>query len=449
MPAKYGKRVYASSSSDELLPLRTKEDGRGRLFASDLVEQRWESAWHDMPAYEMGDTTAHRSVIVHFRSDEEVEEFGRLVDVDMSDRTKVVWFSRDDGDRYSAGRERLWVGRKKLVPRYPIYIPSVGRWESLKTARSLDALGIPYSMVVEPAQYARYRRALGRGAKIFVLPEDYSRHNTGSIPARNWIWKHSVAAGDARHWVIDDNIFGFLRFNRNRRIAVSDGAIFRAAEDFTDRYENIALSGFQYENWTSRAERYGDMPPYYLNTRIYSCILVNNVLSHRWRGRYNEDTDLSLRVLKDGWCTVLFNAFLCQKTQTLSMKGGNTDTIYAADDKRLEFARSLEEQHPDVARVVWRYNRWHHEVDYSRFSRNRLIEKSEYYVSPDPEYGMEIARASRRSVGSQHRESTYGDQEGEAGAGDIPSGAGGREEGAVPTGDSSGDPRGPRRRVQR
>lgn len=57
------------------------------------------------------------------------------------------------------------------------------------------------------------------------------------------------------------------------------------------------------------------------------------------------------------------------------MKGGNTDTIYNTGDKRKEFAESLQRQHPDIVKVVWRYERWHHEVDYSKFKRNKLIKK--------------------------------------------------------------------------
>lgn len=54
------------------------------------------------------------------------------------------------------------------------------------------------------------------------------------------------------------------------------------------------------------------------------------------------------------------------------MKGGNTDTVYAETNDRKEFAESLKEQHPDVVDVVWRFNRWHHDVDYRRFRGNKL-----------------------------------------------------------------------------
>ena len=38
-------------------------------------------------------------------------------------------------------------------------------------------------------------------------------------------------------------------------------------------------------------------------------------------------------------------------------------------------ALSLQEQHPDIVKVVWKFNRWHHQVDYSKFKSNKLIRK--------------------------------------------------------------------------
>ena len=88
------------------------------------------------------------------------------------------------------------------------------------------------------------------------------------------------------------------------------------------------------------------IPPFTLNTRIYSMTLLRSELPYRWRGRYNEDTDLCLRALKDGWVTANFNAFLGDKATTMTMRGGNTDTVYNTGDHRREFAESLQRQHP-------------------------------------------------------------------------------------------------------
>ena len=35
-------------------------------------------------------------------------------------------------------------------------------------------------------------------------------------------------------------------------------------------------------------------------------------------------------------------------------------------------SQMLADMHPDVAKVVWRYGRWHHYVDYLPFKKNML-----------------------------------------------------------------------------
>ena len=129
------------------------------------------------------------------------------------------------------------------------------------------------------------------------------------------------------------------------------------------------MAGLNYQNFVPKRSA---LPPVYLNTRVYSMILLDNEADLRWRGRYNEDTALSLRFLKRGDCTILLNAFFGDKAQTQTMKGGNTEELYANTDNRREFAEALREQHPDVVRVVWKWNRWHHQVDYKPFRANRL-----------------------------------------------------------------------------
>ncbi len=272
--------------------------------------------------------------------------------------------------------------------RYPIYIPSKGRAQTAITPRVLQRMGIPYQLVVEDADADEYAAVFGRDA-LLVLP--FSNLGHGSIPARNWIWDHALAGGNDRHWVIDDNITLFRRLNLNRKIPVNSVGIFRAAEDFTDRYENVALSGFNYGTFAK--EREPNIPPFAFNTRVYSCILVNSSIPYRWRGRYNEDTDLCLRALKDGWCTVLFNAFLADKQATMTMSGGNTEHVYNNGDHRLAFAESLRDQHPDVVSVTWKFDRWHHSVDYGHFKRNtpRYREGVVPTMSID-EYGMVLRR---------------------------------------------------------
>lgn len=270
-----------------------------------------------------------------------------------------------------------------MNPQYPIYIISKGRWESRLTAKALEKMQVPYHIVIEPQEYNNYAQVINKD-KILVLP--FSNLGQGSIPARNWVWEHSLGRS-TRHWILDDNIDGFGRLTGNMKIHVGSGTILRAIEDFVDRYENIGMAGCEYDYFLPRKVK---VDPYRLNTRIYSNILIKNDLPHRWRGRYNEDTDLSLRVLKDGWCTVLFQAFIAYKIPTMMMSGGNTDVLYNQGDKRLEFAKSLKEQHPDVTEVVWRYGRWHHDVDYRRFQYNKLKLRADAVIPETDIYPMQI-----------------------------------------------------------
>ena len=213
-------------------------------------------------------------------------------------------------------------------PKYPVYIISKGRSDSMFTSRSLARMQVPHYIAIEPQDEELYEAALDNfGIRPFVtlLVAPFSNHGDGPGRARNWCWDHSIELGATSHWVMDDNIQDFYRLHRNERIRVESGVIFKAAEDFVDRYENVPISGFQYRFFCAPNQKY---PAYVKNTRIYSTLLIRNDCKHRWRGRYNEDTDICLRVLKDGDCTIQFNAFLQGKVATQTLKGGNTAEFY-------------------------------------------------------------------------------------------------------------------------
>jgi hypothetical protein len=279
-----------------------------------------------------------------------------------------------------------------MQPTYPIYIISKGRWESRYTSKALEKMNVSYKIVIEKQEYDEYAKVID-ASKILVLP--FSNLGQGGIPARNWVWEHAKASGAKRHWIMDDNIKCFRRLNNGKRLQVADGTIFRVSEEFTDRYENVGMSGLNYTFFVVDKNR----KPITINTRIYSCILLLNSLPYRWRGRYNEDTDLSLRILKDGWCTILFNAFMCDKMRTMVMKGGNTDILYKQDqafDGRLEMAKSLQKQHPDVTTIVWKWGRWQHSVDYTSFRTNKLIRRKDLVIKDKiNNYGMELKKLSK------------------------------------------------------
>lgn len=272
--------------------------------------------------------------------------------------------SYDVSDFQEMGKEPT-----SLFPSYPIYIISKGRWEKTKTADSLDKLGIDYKVVIEPCEFTKYASRF-KETQLLLLPFD--NLGFGSVPARNWVLDHAkTASPHGRHWILDDNISGFGYQKYGRRInSPRNGNFFGYCESYVDRFDNITMAGIRYRFHHNYVKA-----PLLNNTRIYSCILLANDSKHRWRGKYNEDTDLSLRILKGGDCTTLFTWCYCNKASTQTMKGGNTDLLYAETDNRLEFAQSLADQHPDVVNVTRKFGRWHHNVNYKPFKGNALTQR--------------------------------------------------------------------------
>ena len=283
------------------------------------------------------------------------------------------------------------------VNRYPIYIVSKGRWESRYTSKALEKMRVPYYIVVDAEEYDDYCSVIDEH-KVLVMDKqaeiDYETCDdlglskpVGPGAKRNWCWQHAIGLGAKRHWVMDDNISSFMRLHNNFHHRVWTPAPFRALEDFVDRYENVAMAGFNYDFFCQSKLVH---PPYRKNTRIYSCNLIDNAVPYKWRGRYNEDTILSLDMLKDNLCTIQFNAFNQEKAGTNIMKGGNTDAFYK-DEGTLPKSQMLAEVHPDVAKVVWRYSRWHHHVNYNPFKSIPLIKKKDVTIPQGfNNYGMKL-----------------------------------------------------------
>lgn len=273
--------------------------------------------------------------------------------------------------------ERVICGMSSALDA-PVYIPSRGRWRWNHTHRALTAMRVPHFVIVEDDEREAYTPTLSPFATLLILPtrfqDEYdpcddlgTSKRLGSGPARNFAWSHATERGHGWHWIVDDNIRCWERLHRNQKIRFGDRSPFAIIEAFVSRYRNIAIAGPHYEMFVPRRQA---RPPYKLNTRVYSCILIRNDLPFRWRCRYNEDVDLSLRVLKAGWCTVLFNAVLVMKMATQRLRGGNTDAFYAREGT-LPKTAMLVRLHPDVSRFTRRWGRVHHYVDYRGF-RQRL-----------------------------------------------------------------------------
>lgn len=363
--------------------------------------------WQHMPEYDpknIASETAYLTLEITFDSYSDVVEFGNKINQKLTESTKSTWFPtrirHDYVTGYSCEFQETGSYISSNYPKYPIYIPSKGRWDIRLTSDSLIEMGIKHYMIVEESQYESYKTCVDPNwVKLLILPQKYlddydtcddlgSSKSKGPGAARNFAWDHSISIGAKRHWVMDDNQRRFFRSNHDKRYYALSAGIFRAMEDHSDRYENVYISGPHYRFFVPPNDA---RPPFVQNCRIYSTLLILNSAPYRWRGRYNEDTDLSLRVLKDGFCTIQYNAFSTGKLVTQAIKGGNTDEFYSKEGT-LPKSEMLVKLHPDVAKLKWMNNRWHHYVNYDAFRSNRLKQLQNPYYNTDNEYGMILSQ---------------------------------------------------------
>jgi hypothetical protein len=302
-----------------------------------------------------------------------------------------------------------------MNPRFPLYIPTKGRADSRLTSKALTRMGVPHYMVVEEQEYETYAEACrGTTATVIVLDMEYKRNyelcddlgltkSTGPGPARNFAWDHAIANSHEYHWVADDNINEFLRLHENRKIRYGDGTPFRVMEDFVLRYSNITMAGPQYRAF---APQNTSLPPFVVNTRIYSCNLIKNNACwrdgrpFRWRGRYNEDTILSLDMLVEGFCTVQFNNVLQDKLRTQILGGGNSAEFYFKEGTYSK-SKMLKDVYPKYTELVWKFGREHHYVNYLPFKANRLEFRPDYVrVEGTNNYGLELRTGWKKLQGA-------------------------------------------------
>ena len=383
-----------------------------------MKNTEWEKEWVDMPEFRVDFKDEVYSKIEFYFNENEtsLDELKELFEQNITNKTTSVWYPKLI---FGLHRKYRVVGGEQ--PKYPIYVVSKNRCknESWHTSFRLTQMGVKHYLVVEPQEYKNYVQAFNNKYCTVLemdlkYKEEYdcfsdigNTNSTGPGAVRNFCWEHSIKNGFEYHWVLDDNIDGFNRFWRGHKLLCRTGEVFRSCERFIERYKNIAIGGLNYASFCKQNDR---VPPYVLNTRIYSMLLIKNDIPYRWRGRYNEDTDLSLRVLKDGWCTIQFNLFLGEKLTTQRKQGGNTEEFYSKDEQgTIPKSQMLVDMHPDVTKLVWKFNRWHHQVDYSGF-KQKLILKEEYKNITDNkinEYGMKIVRIPEELCNTENDNREY------------------------------------------
>lgn len=74
------------------------------------VPKFWEREWQGMPEFVQRNMHPRRSVIVHFRSEEDVEKFAEMTGARIGPKTKFIWWP--PAERIKSA-DMLYVERRK------------------------------------------------------------------------------------------------------------------------------------------------------------------------------------------------------------------------------------------------------------------------------------------------------------------------------------------------
>jgi len=373
-------KIYNQNIDMSKLSLRSEK------YNPHLLESKID--WREMPdlSYNTNICEEHR-LTLKIKQDEEEEIIrdirSKITDTIFKKSNRCIWYKQQRECQEAKGLS-FYDDGEQSNPKYPIFIISKGRYENRRTAKYLDKCNIQYYIVVEQAEYDLYIKHGQLKNSILIMPDEWKEQQKdkgygGSIPVRNYVQHYAKnIIKTLRYWLLDDNIDGYRRLYKGKRINCYSKAVFKVVEDYTERYSNVYLSGHNYQFFCINPFKY----PITYNTKIYSSMLIHSDLDDilntgdLWRGVFNEDVDLSLRILKASLPTIQFNIICSNKSATMSNKGGNTTTIYAMEDAHSKKAESLYIQHPDVVKIVKKFRgKWeriHHYIDWKIYEKNEL-----------------------------------------------------------------------------
>lgn len=276
---------------------------------------------------------------------------------------------------------------------YPIFIISYNRPNAnASTIANFIKFGVKINVVVHKEQLQDYKKYFNSPLVNWIVFDDEYKHkyetlsnvdshekNAGSGAERNFAWDCAKNAGYTAYWNFDDNMIFIYQTKKLtgsgksfERRHLNDPKLFKElfhkAEDFYDSYDNLFIMEL------GESTYFGFRNTPVINRRCYSALLINTAIPTQWRGRYNEDTIMSIDTLINGFCTIQTPILLKNKQSTRSAKGGNHALGNGKDDLKnqvysdavnYEFSSSLKSQmlvavYPQYCYLKYRVGRIHH-----------------------------------------------------------------------------------------
>jgi len=220
---------------------------------------------------------------------------------------------------------------------FPIYIPSKGRAE-LKGG-TIDTLGgLPFKIVCEPQEYSAYYDRVGP-ARVIRLP----KNNQGLAFSRQFIKQYSTDCGDEYHWQMDDDIRSFLFRKKGGHEILPAQEALKQVEQEVLRYNNIGQAGMNQNSWPPNCDR-----PIVVNGLPVQSFLVNNSVKAEFRLRRLNDMDFTMQILREGWCSLMFD-LLRTNCPPIGTNAGGLHDVYQKKEILLESMRQIVKDNPSMS----------------------------------------------------------------------------------------------------
>lgn len=271
-----------------------------------------------------------------------------------------------------------------------IYIISKGR-PRCRTAQTLTRLNYPGAWFIvcgnNDETLPEYIKTWGEN-RVLVFdwyeeikhtdPMDnfgFEKYPSGACPVRNATRRISEQRGEARHWQFDDDYLGFTIWNpeQKKNVTIRDGAILRDAMyqiakfGYEARMNNI---GFVLDTQESHPEQ-----RYTISPRVFNAHNLPSTpdLFVPWTGRMNDDIINAVNVWRRGGYEMSVKFLHIEFARTQSEPGGMTD-LYQSDGTARKTAYGILAA-PSAAKLVFRFERYHHAVSWRKLRPKLLDEK--------------------------------------------------------------------------
>jgi|TARA_Y100000296_G_C4979772_1_gene160012 hypothetical protein len=76
----------------------TKKEKQLNLFNESVAED-WEKEWKEMPEFNQEDVGPYRQLIISFRNKKDLDEFLKIINQRITNKTKSIWFPPDDREK--------------------------------------------------------------------------------------------------------------------------------------------------------------------------------------------------------------------------------------------------------------------------------------------------------------------------------------------------------------